>query len=154
MEKTISEHMMAIVDSHNANVDGFKLFCGKLDEVSGGGFPPDKWFKLFQITPPFVRHAAEIVRLARAAGINAKYDAQSGSIKMYEQDDETTTKKKTVTYDVVGYDGYEWAVLHRYRNNQEGYVLGIKIPFTGSPTTEPMAWEKLMFKPDGEEEKQ
>ena len=61
---------------------------------------------------------------------------------------EKETGKKTVSFDVVNYDGYEWAVLYSYRNNGKGYVLGLKLPHTQSPGTEPRAWEKLMFKPD------
>jgi len=52
---------------------------------------------------------------------------------------------KTVTLDVVEYKGYEWAVLER---SGGGFVRGIKLPFTGSPATEPRAWEKLEFRPD------
>ena len=51
---------------------------------------------------------------------------------------------KTVTLDVVKHDGYEWAVLYRYR---DGDVLAMKLPSTGSPVTEPLAWEQLRFSP-------
>jgi hypothetical protein len=129
------ENLLAMIKSHNDNVDGFKRFCEKLDEVNGGGFPADKWFQLKQLTPPFARHAAELVREARAAGINAKYDAQVGSINLYEPDGETPPEKKTVTFDVIEYKGDEFAVLRRHENNDAGYVTGMRFSRRAEPTT-------------------
>jgi len=57
---------------------------------------------------------------------------------------EKIPRSKTVTYEVVEHDGYEWAVLHYYH---DGDVLGQKIPFADSPETEPRTWEQLRFKP-------
>jgi hypothetical protein len=61
---------------------------------------------------------------------------------------QTSDGKKTVTLDVVTYEGYDWAVIHRYR---DGDVLGMKLPLTGSPATEPWAWKQLRFAPESSE---
>ena len=55
---------------------------------------------------------------------------------------------KTVTFKVIEYDGYKWAILHdRY---SDGAVLGMKLPYTGSPATEPDPWMIRRFYPKGE----
>ena len=78
-----SQDFLVLIQTHNNNVTGFNSFCGKLGEINGGGLPADKWFQLWQLTPPFAKHASEIVKQARAAGVNAKYNAQDGMITVY-----------------------------------------------------------------------
>jgi hypothetical protein len=79
-------NLFGLIKTHNDTVAGFKGFCDKLDEGNGGGFQTDKWFQLWQLVPPFAKHAEKIVELARARGINVKYNAQDGEITVYEQD--------------------------------------------------------------------
>ena len=77
--------VLALIKSHNDNVEGFQLFCSAVDKVFGG-VPADKFFTVYSAVPPFAKHAAELTRMARAAGINAKYNAQDGKITIYEGD--------------------------------------------------------------------
>ena len=74
---------LALIKTHNESVEGFAAFCKSVDEVCGG-IPADKFFRVFSAVPPFSRHAAELTHQARAAGINAKYNAQDGHITVYE----------------------------------------------------------------------
>ena len=73
-----------LIDTHNANIKQFERFCKKLDDLNGGSFPVSVWFQLFQAVPDFSRLAGVITRIARDAGIDAKYSAQDGNINVYE----------------------------------------------------------------------
>ena len=77
------ERYLTLIGTHNKNVEGFKRFCETLDKECGK-VTMDVFFKMQQNTPPFANHAAEIVSLAKKAGINAKYNAQDGEINIYE----------------------------------------------------------------------
>jgi hypothetical protein len=60
--------------------------------------------------------------------------------------DVSDTGELSTTFKVIKFDGYHWAILHVKR---DGSVIGIKLPFTGSPMTEPRAWELSHFHPEG-----
>ena len=82
--------ILALVKSHNANVEGFKAVCAALEDAQEN-MPKGEKIRVSHFKTSFARHAATLVRMARTSQMTAQHDIVDGTITIGKGDNRTRT---------------------------------------------------------------